>query len=344
MTKSELYYFASKCLIIHEHPEFVSDIIDAFKNDLIDWVQFITICSDNLILPTIYLRFRSHGLLEYLPKEVAEHLKEIYDLNFQRNNEILRQIKSINETLKTRDVIPLYLKGAGNLIDNIYSDIGERLMGDIDFLVQEEDFFPSISLMLDAGYLNYMNSTYINIRETQHYPRIYNTDFAADVEIHRIPNEYDCGNWFNNKVIYDERKTLNIQSKCYVESDKHKILHNFIHSQLDNEGFLFGNIRLRDIYDIFLISKRYSLNEILLSAKFQRKATAYFAFAKNAFDLDNNFFKKKNFSYKILKIRQHLNLNYKLFYKVNKGLILSYIYFRDKKGYYGKLIHLFSSK
>jgi len=41
----------------------------------------------------------------------------------------------MNATLNTAGISPIYLKGTGNLIDGIYGDVGERIIGDIDFLV-----------------------------------------------------------------------------------------------------------------------------------------------------------------------------------------------------------------
>jgi len=52
---------------------------------------------------------------------------------------------------------PIYLKGTGNLIDGIYSDIGERIIGDIDFLVPEKDFRTTAELFKKEGYLDLQN-------------------------------------------------------------------------------------------------------------------------------------------------------------------------------------------
>jgi len=44
-------------------------------------------------------------------------------------------MKEMNATLNAAGISPIYLKGTGNLIDGFYEDIGERIIGDIDFLV-----------------------------------------------------------------------------------------------------------------------------------------------------------------------------------------------------------------
>lgn len=338
MKNSKVYYLAGKCLVMNEIPDFKNQFIELCKNNLIDWIQFISVCSENLVLPSIYLKFRSNGILEYLPKEINEHLLEIYELNIKRNNEILRQIISINTILTERNIVPLYLKGAGNLIDNVYEDIGERIMADIDFLVAEKDYLRCATLLLDNGYLSLMNSTNLNFKRQKHYPRIYHPSFIADVEIHRTPIEpifeYKCTNWINSTVVNKEKKEVQMIDGSYILSDKHKTIINFTHSQIDHEGALYGKIQLRDIYDLYLFSKRVSLSHSLHYIKLKKSAIAYFAFARFVFGLDKRFFDKTNLSFLLLKWRHDSDF----FYQFNQTAFSVINYFRWKKGLYGIFI------
>ena len=131
-------YFIGQCLSLDEHPTFRETIIAQFSDPDYAWNDFIWTCSNHLVLPVIYLKFRKHDLLDYLPEVLANHLEEIYKLNRTRNEQIILQMKEINATLNKAGISPIYLKGTGNLIDGVYSDIGERIIGDIDFLVPEK--------------------------------------------------------------------------------------------------------------------------------------------------------------------------------------------------------------
>jgi len=64
----------------------------------------------------------------------------VYKLNLARNKQIIEQVKELTSTLNKADISPIFLKGTGNLIDGAYSDIGERIIGDIDFLFPENNF------------------------------------------------------------------------------------------------------------------------------------------------------------------------------------------------------------
>ena len=58
----------------------------------------------------------------------AQALKEIYDLNRESNQQILRQIDDITAILNKENIQPVFLKGTANLLDGLYSDLGERMM------------------------------------------------------------------------------------------------------------------------------------------------------------------------------------------------------------------------
>lgn len=344
MTNKELYNFTGKCLALDEHPEYSNKIIKHCQSRLIDWDKFVKLCSNNLILQVIYLKFKSHDLLYYLPNDLAEHLKEIHDLNVIRNKQILYQIDKITSTLNQNNINPIYLKGAGNLLDDLYSSIGERILGDIDFLVPEADYLRAATILQNSGYLK-VNKTYKYevIEEMKHYPRLYHPDYVSVIEIHRIPVNSEQLSWFNSEQINHEKKAVKLNAKCSVLSDNHKIIHNFIHSQLINEGYLYSKASLRDIFDLFLLSKRYSLSESIKSIKPKQKAIAYFNLTKVTLGLGNSFFRKKNISSAFLQIRHTFNLNSVIYNKISGSII--FISQRIFLGYIGHLIRaLFSKK
>jgi len=130
-------YFIGQCLSLDEHPTFRDEIIVQFSDPDYDWNQFIWTCSNHLVLLVLYLKFLKYDLLSYVPDVLAQHLEEIYTLNRTRNEQILLQVKEINATLNAAGISPIYLKGTGNLIDGIYGDVGERISGDIDFVLLE---------------------------------------------------------------------------------------------------------------------------------------------------------------------------------------------------------------
>ena len=343
MTDKEIFYFTGRCLALDANPEFREEIINKSNSGRIDWTQFVGLCSDHLILPAIFLKFQKHSVLKHIPEELSEHLQEIYELNVFRNTQILKQIRELTIVLNMNKIYPLFLKGAGNLLDSIYSDIGERILGDIDFLVPEKDYLRSAELMINEGYSKLQDTPdYTDIEKLKHYPRLIHPDFESVIEVHRIPTDEKYQSWFNPETIDREKRVISSLSGCFVLSDHHKIVLNFIHGQLANEGHLLGRVSLRGIYDLYLISKRFSLMEAIPAIKTKQKAIAYFALSRLVLGLNESFFSQRNLSYRLLFTKHTLNLSSPVFRRTYRSLIfLSQRFFI---GYIGQIVMALYSK
>jgi len=338
-----MFYFTGKCLALDEHPEFRFEIRNSFTNERFDWHRFVTLCSNHFILPTIYLKFREHDLLTCLPNKVSKHLYQIHNLNVTRNKNIYKQLRAITNTLNKNKIYPTFLKGAALLLEGIYSDIGERMMGDIDFLVSEEEYLAVAKIMKNQGYRQVTETpSYKDVKYFKHYPRLIHPDFEAVIEIHRIPVDEQYLNWFNSKTIESAKRKITHFNGCFVPSHENKIIHNFIHGQLAGQGNLFGFISLKDTYDLYLLSKKAFLAETIFKIRAKRKAIAYFAISGSILGLGNSFFPQKNLSFYLLNNKHRLNLNSSIFFQINRTLI--FIGQRLINGYIGQIIKSIYSK
>ena len=307
--------------MLDEDPEFRQEILNKIAADEIEWQRFVALCSNHVVLPVIYLKFKSHGIIDFLPQELAEFLKEIYDLNRSRNDQILKQLKEITAVLNKSNIHPVFLKGAAHLLDDLYSDIGERILGDIDFLVPEAAYLLSVQILENDGYSCFKGGPmYFNVEKLKHYPPISKPGSTAYLEIHRLLTEEDLS-WFNYGIIDQGKKVVKALKGCYVLSDHHQIIHNFVHAQLHHGGHINGIVSFRDIYDLYLLSKRSAISETLPLIKCRQKAIAYFVFAGKAFGLNGRFYPKSNFSAWLFLKRHNLNLNSPAFYHVNRIII-----------------------
>ena len=140
MNNKELFYFLGQCLMLDEQPKKREEVIEKINTGNIDWQNFVTLGSNHLVLTAIFLKFEKHNLSNYLPVDLPPFLKEIYDLNNLRNEQILFQIKEVTALLNKNNIYPLFLKGAAHLLVGLYTGIGERILGDIDFLVPEKAY------------------------------------------------------------------------------------------------------------------------------------------------------------------------------------------------------------
>lgn len=293
MNSKQLFYFAGQCLTQDDSPEFRKRIITSLTSCRITVNEFIHLCDKNLILPAIYLKFKRLNLLKYLPIEISQLLTNIYNLNRKRNADILEQINEINKKLKQKNIIPVYLKGCAHLIDNLYSDIGERMIGDIDFLVKEENLLEAGQLLLELGYKK--QSEHVkHWTEYHHLPGMYRDDYPALVEIHRLPVEAKNEKQFSSDYVFDQIKMISGNENCFVQSDRHKLIQNFIHSQLSHSGYSFKKSYLRDMYDLYLLSQRIDATLILDIIEEKNKLKGYFLFTEKVLNIKGQFGKIRN--------------------------------------------------
>ena len=93
-----------------------------------------------------------------------------------------------------------------------------------------------------------------------------------------MPVNLENSKMFNSDILFKEKKQIANKTNCFVPSDKHKLVHTFIHSQLINKGYKLKIVPLRDLYDSFLISQRVDANEVLKEIEERPKAKIYFDF------------------------------------------------------------------
>ena len=341
MNHKETFYFAGKCLTLDEHPAFGAEILQAIESGSVNWENFVSLCSDHLILPAIYLKFRDHGLLPYLPKELTKFLSKIHAINLSRNYKILNQLEEISWLLEKNGIYPTLLKGAGNLADNLYGNVGERMMRDIDLLVPEQDYLRAALLLENEGYSTLPHES-SDVMKLKHYPSLSRADVFAVVEIHRIPENEQHIKWYNTQVIDAEKRKTDQKASYFVLSDKHKVIHNFIHSQLSHRGHADGIVSLRDLYDLYLLSRRISISTTLPFISCKGKATAYFVFAGKALGLRKKFSANEPLGARMLCLKHDLNHSSALFYHTYRSA--RYLYEKIVFSYCHQIIESFYSK
>jgi hypothetical protein len=341
MTNKELFYFIGKCLALDDHPELANEIIQKSQSDAVNWEHFVNQCSGHLILPAIYLKFKSHGIIAYLPTELSEFLKEIYELNLNRNRQIKEQLKRITQTLNNYSITPIFLKGTAHLLDHLYEDEGERMIGDIDFLVDEKDYLRAVEIMKNNGYAT-DSPIYFDVETLKHYPCLSKTGEMTHIEIHRIPVAENYASWFNPQLIDQEKKQVTSLPGCFVLSDKHKVIHNFIHSQLGHKGHLNGIVSFRDLYDLYLLSKRTKIPQVMADMRNKSKAIAYFVFTAKALSLKEKIYPTANLSARLFQMKHELNISSSIFYHTYRYLV--YFSQRIFIGYIGQAVKSIYSK
>jgi hypothetical protein len=173
-------------------------------------------------------------------------MKYITDLNRERNQQIIAQAKEINDLLLANNITPLFLKGTGNLLENLYEDIAERMVGDIDLLIQKSDCKKTYQLLIDSGYFNDVSLP----EDHRHLPRLIHKSKIGAIEIHKEILRGKYTKYFNYQYV---ENTLIDNNKIKTLASVNKIK-TTIYSRLINDyEYQLKTINLRAAYDYYLI-------------------------------------------------------------------------------------------
>lgn len=129
----------------------------------------------------------------------------------------------------------------------------------------------------------------------EHYPRLTNFNYPAAVEVHRQVIVPPHDKKFPSSIIIRDKQKIMVQGEVYVPSYKHLIIHNALNTQVNDEAYLKGDINLRQMYDLLLLSALENPQTVLNEYPgFPNKTNAWLATASMVFgtptgiEYDNN--------------------------------------------------------
>jgi len=228
------------------------------QSNNIDWDTVVKVSTAHYVFPALYCNLQRANFLHYLPEELVTYMKHITNLNRKRNEEIITQARELNTLLLANNITPIFLKGTGNLLAGLYEDIAERMVGDIDFIFSKEDYPKAIKLLRNFDYSEVIKYDY-HLPEGKHYRRLQKENNIAAIEIHsEILAEEKYRKEFNYSLV---EKDFQIIDGVRVLSDANKLNLSIIASQVNDHGFEYKTMALRNAYDVFLLSKKTNAKE-----------------------------------------------------------------------------------
>lgn len=248
------------------------------SND-IDWEQFVYVSSNYLVLTTCYCRLKEKKLLKYLPKDLLEYLGDITAINRNRNTTLTEEINQIAELLNANNINYVFLKGSALLIKKYYTDLGERMLGDIDLLVEENQMHTCYQLLIDNGYTGTSQGLTARHFDFKHLPRLQSDSKLAAVEVHKKVLSKPYGGILDpNKIL----KQKNHIHNTYVPSNDHLLFHTIMNFQANDLGYRYSRISFKSIYDLLILNKmhNYNISNMLKPSYFEH----YFSIGKIFFE------------------------------------------------------------
>ncbi|MGF1556526.1 nucleotidyltransferase family protein [Paucihalobacter sp.] len=239
------------------------------------WEQLVYHSSKHLLLPTIYKRLQEKALLGLLPADLIQYLEEIHGINHNRNLQILKQIKTIHQILADAHITHVFVKGAAILIKGLKNQSLERMVGDIDVLVERSSLHTAFKLLQDNGYTESIGFDY-EVKNYRHLDRQISKTGIAAVELHdeliRHPNQHLVN-------VGDLLAKLVMCNQFPIPNDYYMGLHCVMAFQVNDLGYYYKHISLKTLSDS-LVLQIPQQPELLNNLQYHKQGRLFIAWAQ----------------------------------------------------------------
>ena len=288
---------------------------------LINIENLVKISSIHLVIPLLYIKIKEKKIEALFPNEFISYIREIYKINLNRNLELIKEIKLLSEIFSKKSVKHIFIKGSAMILNRLYTDIGERMIGDIDILIDANDKASVIKILEEIKF----ESKWKHLCSFErHLPRMVSKNSIFAIEPHiRLT---DKGQHIDEKALLN--KNMNKKTPCL----KDMLLINIYNSQInDNFHFSFA-YSFRNLYDSFILIKKLKLNNVHSLNEKNKVINFYFFIIKSLNILDLKINKigvfRKIIIYSKLKIKPIFSI-YRFFIKTFLLLKINFLKTRE---------------
>lgn len=128
----------------------IAEQIKTILNGNIDWTYLIEIASRHATKPLLYHHL-STICPEAVPQPILDRLRNDYRANALRNMSLTKELLKLLNLFEKHQIPAITYKGAA-LTAAIYGNLSLRQFGDLDILVQPQDFSRAKELLISQGY------------------------------------------------------------------------------------------------------------------------------------------------------------------------------------------------
>lgn len=212
-------------------------------------LSLIRMAAGHDLLPLLGVAI-ADGRLRHVPEPVRSDLLRAAELNRDRNHRIRAETDILLADCRAVGVLPVLLKGAAMLRQADDSYLAGRLVGDIDFLVPAQAMPALARRLAERGFASNPGLEQ-DAPELKHYPRLIAGDCLAPLEMHRELAEVAWRHVLPAADVLRRAVRTGEPAGAWLRmcvSDR--LLHAFIHDQLDNRGWWHGHAALRTLHDV----------------------------------------------------------------------------------------------
>lgn len=217
-----------------------------------DWLALFRLATAHLVAPSLYATLAARTQLDRIPPDVLDALAVLYQLNHQRNRRLRAVLRDTVRILNQAGLEPTLLKGAIALLPDQYPHAFARMLGDLDLAVAESEANHAAEILQAAGFYRAPNTHLALWSEHHHHlPPLFHPSGEGYVEIHR--------DLFRARVPRTALSLAMLQAnarpmdwdgvRLWIPALEHRLLHNALHHQLQDQAFFSDRRSLRSLLE-----------------------------------------------------------------------------------------------
>jgi hypothetical protein len=210
----------------------------------VDWDVFISIANKYLVAPAVWTALVRVSPFREVPEDVRNYLALLHNRNTHRNASIRAQCLEIGSILAKSGLKAVLIKGAAWLFDGSSAPASDRMMRDIDLLVQSDQVESAVTSLVALGYVD-SGDTLVETGHFHHSPLLPKRGEAV-VEIHR-DLAHRVGLLPSHEVV---ASAVEVAPGLLLPTLQHRLTHNIIHAQIENGDFVGGLIDIHNTLDL----------------------------------------------------------------------------------------------
>ena len=218
----------------------------------VPWRDLLLLADRELLTPSLWVRLRDRGWAEDLPREVALRLRRRHAVNLIRNGRLRVELERVIGSLNEAGIESIVLKGGIDLLMPRYPDPGMRVTRDLDVFVSRADIDAAVATLAGLGYeLVPRPGSFVT----------YYAELAAAGQMAPIDLQWYISSQRDvlppEAALADSVPVTAGDVRFRILSPSHQIIHNIVHSELQDRGSDIGFFWLRQLFDLTVLCREY---------------------------------------------------------------------------------------
>lgn len=233
-------------------------LLTALNDPGLNWQALCWTASQHLVTPALAGSLDRKGLLALLPEEARDYLGAIRTLNRERNRSFYIELVRVAQALNGMGIEPLLLKGAIALLPDQYPGAGDRLLGDLDFVVPRERFEEVYSVIRALGYETAPQPIWGDHSQHHQGLPLLHRELPVTLEPHHRICHQKCDDDALMRALEQRPMMLSgTGSTVRIPDPASRLLHNFLHAQIADRLHIRHTINLRQLLEFVQLRACY---------------------------------------------------------------------------------------